>query len=62
VCDVEVGARSATCCHLLNLAYWNQARLHWDPKTWQFTGENAEKANREWRDRPRREGYALPVA
>ena len=61
VCDVEVGARSATACHLLNLAYWNHARLHWDPQKWEFTGANAAEANR-WRDRERREAYALPQA
>jgi predicted dehydrogenase len=61
LCDVEVGARSATVCHLLNLAYWNHAHLHWDPQKWEFTGENATEANR-WRHRERRRGYVLPEA
>jgi len=61
LCDVEVGARSATVCHLLNLAYWNHAHLHWDPQKWEFTGANAAEANR-WRHRERRSGYVLPEA
>src|SRR5439155_15287176 len=31
ICDVEIGARSVTVCHLVNLAYWNNAHLKWDP-------------------------------
>src|SRR5207249_7481963 len=27
ICDVEVGARSVTVCHLGNLAYWNHRKL-----------------------------------
>src|SRR5262249_46041678 len=44
ICDVEVGARSVTVCHLGNLAYWNHRTLHWDPKEWRFV--NDEQANR----------------
>jgi predicted dehydrogenase len=61
LCDVEIGARSVTVCHLLNLAYWNHAHLHWDPMKWEFTGDNAAEANG-WRTRPRRAGYELPQA
>jgi predicted dehydrogenase len=61
LCEVEIGARSATVCHLLNLAYWNHAHLHWDPQTWEFTGDNAAEANG-WRNRARRPGYELPIA
>ena len=32
ICDVEIGARSVTVCHLGNLAYWNHRKLRWDPK------------------------------
>ena len=57
ICDVEVGARSATVCHLGNLAYWNRRKMKWDPQKWEFPGD--EEANR-WRDRERRGAYQLP--
>ena len=57
ICDVEVGARTVTVCHLGNLAYWNRRPLCWDPQKWEFPGD--AEANG-WRDRPRRQGYALP--
>lgn len=57
ICDVEIGARSVTVCHLGNLAYWNHRRLKWDPKEWKFVGD--EEANT-WLDRERREGWELP--
>lgn len=57
ICDVATGAGSATVCHLLNLAYWHNRKLAWDPQKWEFPGD--AEANG-WRDRPRREGYQLP--
>ena len=57
ICDVEIGARSVTVCHLGNLAYWNHRTLHWDPKEWQFV-DDAE-ANK-WLDRERRDPWQLP--
>jgi predicted dehydrogenase len=36
--DVEIGARSATGCHLINLAYYHGQRMQWDPKKIEFTG------------------------
>ena len=57
ICDVEIGARSVTVCHLGNLAYWNHRKLRWDPKSWHFV-DDAE-AN-QWLDRERRAGYELP--
>ncbi len=57
ICDVEIGARSVTVCHLGNLAYWNDRKLKWDPKKWQFIGD--DEANT-WRDRTRRGPYQLP--
>ena len=59
ICDVEIGARSVTVCHLVNLAYWNHAKLKWDPMRWEFVGANAAEANR-WRSREQREPYRLP--
>jgi predicted dehydrogenase len=57
ICDVEIGARSVTVCHLVNLAYWHGRKLNWDPQKWEFPGD--AEAN-EWRDRKRREKYQLP--
>lgn len=57
ICDVEVGARSVTVCHLGNLAYWNHTKLKWDPKEWKFVDGAGDN---KWLDRERREGYQLP--
>jgi predicted dehydrogenase len=51
ICDVEIGARSVTVCHLGNLAYWNGRKLKWDPKRWRFVGDREADT---WRDRERR--------
>jgi predicted dehydrogenase len=58
ICDIEVGARSVTVCHLGNLAYWNQRRLRWDPKAWRFADDGDNKLL----DRERRDPYQLPKA
>ena len=58
VCHEEIGARSVTACHLLNLAYWNARKLRWDPQAWQFVGD--AEANK-WLDREHREPYTLPA-
>jgi hypothetical protein len=58
ICDVEVGARSVTVCHLGNIAYWTNKTVKWDPKEWKFVNPDAEVAK--WYDRDRREGYQLP--
>lgn len=58
ICDVEIGARSVTVCHLGNLAYWNHRKLRWNPKTWQFEGDSEANG---WLDRPRRDPYQLPI-
>lgn len=58
VCDIEIGVRSVTVCHLGNLAYWNHRKLKWDPAKWQFVGD--AEANT-WLDRPRRDPWQLPV-
>ena len=51
ICDVEIGARTVTVCHLANIAYLNDAHLKWDPAREQFI-HGAGKA--EWLDRPHR--------
>lgn len=51
ICDVEIGARSVTVCHLGNLAYWHDRKLRWDPAREQFIGD--VEANT-WLDREKR--------
>ena len=54
ICDVEVGCRSVTVCHLGNLAYWNGRRLKWDPAKEVFIGD--DEANT-WLDREKRQPW-----
>jgi predicted dehydrogenase len=54
ICDVEIGCRSASVCHLGNLAYWYRRTLHWDPVKERFTGD--AEANT-WLDRARRQPW-----
>ena len=51
ICDVEIGARSASVCHLGNLAYWNHRKLKWDPAKEVFIGD--DEANI-WLNHPNR--------
>ena len=44
ICDVEIGCRSATVCHLGNIAYLLNRSLRGDPQKEQFIGDEA--ANR----------------
>jgi len=32
ICDVEIGHRSITACHLANIACWLDRTVHWDPE------------------------------
>ncbi len=64
VAHAEVGHRTVTVCHLVNIARWvsqltgeTGQRLKWDAKNERFT--NSEEGNR-FLDRPRRKGYELP--
>jgi predicted dehydrogenase len=56
ICDVEIGCRSVSICHLGNLAYVLKRPLKWDPAKEQFLGD--DEANR-WVDRPKREPWTL---
>jgi predicted dehydrogenase len=56
ICDVEIGCRSVTVCHLGNLAYWNHRTLKWDPSKERFIGD--EEANK-WLDRPKRGSWKV---
>jgi len=58
IADVETGHRSATVCHLINIARWTGRRLKWDPQKEQFIGD--EDAN-QYLDVERRKGYELPA-
>ena len=58
ICDVEIGARSVTVCHLGNIAYWTRKTIKWDPKAWQFVDPASEVAK--WFDRDRRDPWQLP--
>jgi len=57
VADVEIGHRSATVCHLGNIARWLSGRkLRWDPEKEQFIGD--DEANT-YLDRPRRKPWTI---
>lgn len=56
ICDVEVGARTVSVCHLVNLAYWNQQELHWDPKREVFVDGKGDNG---WKQRPYRTPWTL---
>lgn len=55
--DIEIGHRSATVCHLGNIARWTNRKLQWDPAKETFVGD--AEAN-SYLDRPRRKPYVLP--
>ncbi len=55
--DVEIGHRSATVCHLGNIARWVGRKLSWDPVKEIFPGDPQANA---YLDRPRRKPYLLP--
>jgi predicted dehydrogenase len=57
VADVEIGHRSASVCHLGNIARWTGRKLTWDPAKETFTGDREANA---YLDRERRKGYRLP--
>jgi hypothetical protein len=55
--DVEIGHRSISVCHLVNITRQLNRRLKWDPVAEQFPGDAEANA---LVDRPRRKGYELP--
>jgi hypothetical protein len=42
---IEVGHRSASVCHLGNIAIKLKAKLEWDPAAERFTGRKSDEAN-----------------
>jgi predicted dehydrogenase len=57
IADVEVGHRSATVCHLVNIARWTGRKLRWDPVKEEFAGD--KEAN-QFLDRERRKPWVAP--
>ena len=54
--DVEIGHRSTTVCHLVNICRDFGRKLEWDPKAEKFKGDAEANA---MLSRPRRKGYEL---
>ena len=59
VCSVETGHRSATVCHLGNIAIRTGRKVNWDPMTEQIVGD---KELAQWISRPYRAPWKLPLA
>ncbi len=57
ICDVEIGHRSATVCHLGNMAIRSGRKVVWDPKKEQVIGDAAQA---EMVSRPYRAPWRLP--
>lgn len=57
ICDVEIGHRSATVCHLGTLAVRLERRLRWDPKNEAFIDDDEANAMRSYEYR---EPWRLP--
>jgi hypothetical protein len=57
VADVEIGHRSVSVCHLVNITRRIGRPLKWNPATEQFQGDDEANALLK---RPRRKGYELP--
>jgi predicted dehydrogenase len=55
--DVEIGHRSISVCHLVNITRELNRKLQWDPEKEQFVGD--DEANK-LVNRSRREGFELP--
>jgi predicted dehydrogenase len=55
---LEAGHRTATICHLVNIARELARPLRWDPQAERFVGD--DQAN-QLLDRPRRKGFELPT-
>jgi len=58
ICDVAIGHRTATVCHLGNIAIRTGKKIKWDPAKEQVVGD-AEAAK--WVDKPYRSPWKLPV-
>jgi predicted dehydrogenase len=54
--DVEIGARTVTVCHLVNLAYYHNQPMHWNPFREQFMNGKGDKS---WLDVEHRAPYTF---
>ncbi len=52
----QVGGRSAICCHLMNQAYYNHAKIKWDPAKLAFCGGTG---NPKWLTRDYRSPWSV---
>ncbi|MGC3971323.1 MAG: hypothetical protein QM775_29480 [Pirellulales bacterium] len=57
--DIEIGHRSATVCHLGNIACRLGKKIQWDPTAEKIVGDD-EAAK--WLTKPYREGYGIAQA
>ena len=57
ICDAEIGHRTATVCHLGNIARWTGRKLRWDAVGETFPEDVEANA---YLDRVRRKPYELP--
>jgi len=58
ICNVDIGHRSATICHLGNIAVRTGKNVLWDPKKEQITGDPGLA---KWASRPYRQPWKLPL-
>jgi hypothetical protein len=58
ICDLAIGHRSASVCHLGNIAIRSQKTIHWDPVKERITGDD-ELAK--MTSRPYRAPWSLPL-
>jgi predicted dehydrogenase len=58
ICDVSIGHRSATVCHLGNIAIRSQKALKWDPKAEKIVGDDELQ---QMISRPYRAPWSLPA-
>ena len=56
ICDVETGARTATVCHLVNLAYYHGQPMKWNPAREKFIGGTGDPS---WLDVSHRAPWKL---
>ncbi|HEX3871572.1 MAG TPA: hypothetical protein VHV77_14110 [Pirellulales bacterium] len=56
ICDAEVGHRSATCCHLANIALRLGRKIRWDPQAEQMLDDSQAAA---MVDRPYRSPWTV---
>jgi hypothetical protein len=57
ICDVAIGHRSATVCHLGNIAIRTGKKIKWDPVKERIIGDSELTR---WADKPYRAPWKLP--